>query len=126
MGLFNKKEDEFNTQLEDRLVVIDIEQRTSDIVHLDEITDEHVMATGRYVIPREDCTVTTSPEGRVWIVKAETKIITELARIARLEQSTVLKQLTNYRPPETVNPNADMFKWGLFALLFVAIIAAAF
>lgn len=127
MGLFSKKkDDEFNVLLDDRLVVIDLEQRTSDIVYLDEITDTHVQATGRYVVPREDCEVTTSSEGRVWIVKAQTHVITELQRLARLEQSIVLTQLTNFKPPVVENPNTDMFKWGLFVLLFVAIIAAAF
>lgn len=127
MGLFGKKEvDEFNVLLDDRLVVIDTEQRTSEIVYLDEITDTHVQATGRYVVPKEECEVTTSPEGRVWIVKANTHIITELQRIAKLEQSIVLKQLTNYKPPVVDNPNMDMKFWGLAALLFVAIIVAAF
>ena len=127
MGLFSKKqEDEFNVLLDDRLVVIDTDQRTSEIVYLDEIIDTHVQATGRYVVPKEECEVTTSPEGRVWIVKANTHIITELQRLAKLEQSIVLRQLTNYKPPVVENPNTDMFKWALFVLLFVAIIVAAF
>lgn len=126
MGLFKSRENEFDTRLDDRLVVIDIEQLTSDIVYLDEITDESLKSVGRYVVPKQDCTVTTSSEGRVWIVKAETKIITDLQRIARLEQSTVLKQLTNYTEPEKENPNTDLRFWGVAALLFVSIIAAIF
>ena len=127
MGLFRKKkEDEFNILLDDRLVVIDVQQRTSEIVYLDEITDTHVQATGRIVVPKEECEVKTSPEGRVWIVKADTHVITELERIARLEQSIVLKQLTNYKQPVVDNPNMDMKFWALALLLFVAIIVAAF
>lgn len=121
-----KKVDEFDMTLDDRLVVIDMDQRTSDIVYLDEITDTHVQATGRYVVPKSDCEVTTSAEGRVWIVKAETHVINELERIARLEQSIVLRQLTNYKEPLKDNPNTDMRFWALALLLFVAIIVAAF
>ena len=121
-----KKEDEFNMLLDDRLVVIDIDQRTSDIVHLDEITDTHVQATGRYVVPKADCEVTTSDEGRVWIVKANTHVINDLERLARLEQNIVIRQLTNYKEPIKDNPNTDMRFWALALLLFVAIIVAAF
>lgn len=128
MRLFGKSKPNETDFIEsdDRLVMIDVEKHTSDIVFVDQVTDTHIISTGKYSVPKADCEVTTSPNGRVYIVKAQTHVISELERIARLERSVVLQQLTNYKPPKEENPNMDMKFWALAALLFVAIIVAAF
>ena len=126
MGFFNKKENDIFELSSDRVVVIDVEKRTSDVVYIDDVDDQSVTATGRYKVPRADCDVFTSSEGLMYILKAETQYITETIRLAALERSVVLKQLTQYKPEPKENPNLDMFKWAIVFLLFVAIIVAAF
>lgn len=127
MGLFNKKnEDEFFPVSTDRLVVIDTEKRTTDVVYIDSVDEMAVTSTGRYKVPRADCDVFTSPEGLVYILKAETQFVSETIRLAALERSVVLHQLTQYKPEPKENPNLDMTKWLLGFLLFIAIIVAAF
>lgn len=112
--------------LDDRLIVCDTSKKTVDIMNVDEVNDVSVMVQGHYVIPKEDCHVHTSPKGRVYIYQAPTEFILETERLARLEQSIVLSHITNYREPKVDNPNLDMKFWAIAALLFVAIIAAAF
>lgn len=128
MRLFGKngKDDVDFFESDDRLILFDEEKRTSDIVRITDITDTAVMCAGRYSVPKADCEVTTSPEGRVYFYRAPSKVIEEVERLAKLEQSIVLQQLTNYKEPVKENPNLDMKFWGLAALLFVAIIVAAF
>lgn len=127
MGLFNKKsETDVFEMSTDRLIVMDVEKRTSDVVYIDDADDMSITSTGRYKVPRGDCDVFTSPEGLVYILKADAQYVQETKRLAALERSVVLAQLTQYKPEPKENPNLDMFKWGLFFLLFVAIIVAAF
>lgn len=127
MGLFNKKsETDVFEMSTDRLIVMDVEKRTSDVVYIDDVDDMSITSTGRYKVPRGDCDVFTSPEGLVYILKADAQYVQETKRLAALERSVVLAQLTQYKPEPKENPNLDMFKWGLFFLLFVAIIVAAF
>lgn len=125
MGFLKKNDDDF-PYLTDRLVVIDIDKRTSDVVYVDHVDDVAVTAAGRYKVPREDCELFNSPDGLIYIMKADTQYISETRRLAALEKSVVLRHLTMYNPEPEPNPNLDFFKWGLFGLLFVAIIALAF
>lgn len=127
MGLFNKKQnDEMNFETDDRLIIYDLEKRTTDIYFVTTVDDEKVIAAGRAVVPKSDCIVTVSEIGRVYTYNAPTEMIVEVEKLAKLEQSIVLQQLTNYTEPIKDNPNLDFTKWALFGLLFVAIIVAAF
>lgn len=110
----------------DRLIVYNQDQRTVDIVPVTGVTDTQVESIGRYVIPKQDVSVYVSEFGRVYTFEAPQKIVEETERLALLEQSIVLKQITNYKPEEQTNPNSDLYKWALIFLLFVAIIATAF
>lgn len=111
---------------DDRLIVFDEDKRTSDIVYVTDVTDVAVVSAGKYSVPREDCEVTTSPEGRVYFYRAPSQYVQEVQRLAKLEQSIVLTQITNYKPPVKENPNLDVKFWVVSVLLFVAIIMAAF
>lgn len=128
MRLFQKNDskDVDFFESDDRLIVFDDDKRTSDIVYITDVTDSAVISAGKYSVPKADCEVTTSPEGRVYFYRAPSKIIQEVERLAKLEQSIVLHQITNYKPPIKENPNLDMKYWALAVLLFVAIIVAAF
>lgn len=126
--MFNKKkkEEENFLDLDDRLVIYANDAQTCEIYYVTEVSDESIICAGRAVVPKADCSVATSSEGRVWLYDAPKEHVHEVERLARLEQSIVLRQITNYKPDPPANPNLDMRFWGLAALLFVAIIAAAF
>jgi hypothetical protein len=123
MGLLNRKkeDEEYTFETSDILIVFDDEKRTSDIKRITEIDGESVIAAGHYKIPLEDCEVTTGQEGRNFFYRAPSQSIKETQRLAALEQSMVLTQITAYKPP--VPPNTmDWTKGLLFGLVFIAFI----
>jgi hypothetical protein len=116
-----KKDDEFYPETSDILIVFDDENKTSDIRRIDEIREGTIYVTGKYAIPLEDCEITTGQEGRNFFYRAPSQSILETIRLAHLEQSIVLNQITAYRQP--VPPAAmDWTKGMLFGLVFVAFI----
>jgi hypothetical protein len=122
MALLKRKEkDEFFPETNDILIVFDDEQKTSDIQRIDEIRDNSVYVIGKYNIPIHDCEITTGPEGRHFFYRAPSRSVQETKRLAELEKSIVLRQITSYRPP---NPPSqlDMTKILLFGLVFFAFI----
>lgn len=125
---FGKKEKNIEEYFETdhRLVVFNEDKRTCDIVQVTNITDVSIISAGRYSVPKADCEVTTSEEGLVFFYRAPSRVIQEVERLARLEQSIVLTQITQYKTEPKENPNLDMKFWAIAFLLFVAIIAAAF
>lgn len=118
--------DENFLDTDDRLVLYETDGHTCEIYYVTEVNDESVIAAGRAVVPKYECDVAVSQEGRVWLYQAPKAHIKEVERLARLEQSMVLQHITNYKPEPKENPNLDMKFWALALLLFVAIIAAAF
>ncbi|MGF0472471.1 hypothetical protein ACQQ6W_23350 [Lysinibacillus fusiformis] len=121
-----KKEEENFLDLDDRLIIYENDGHNCEIYYVTEVNDESVIAAGRAVVPKGDCSVSTSSEGRIWLYNAPKAHVHEVERLARLEQSMVLQQITNYKPEPKENPNLDLKHWALVGLLFVAIIAAAF
>ncbi|MDP4086025.1 MAG: hypothetical protein Q8934_15585 [Bacillota bacterium] len=116
-----KQDDEFNFDTNDLLVIFDDENKTSDIQRIGEIREGTIYVTGKYAIPYEDCEITTGTDGRNFFYRAPARSILETKRLAALEQSMVLNQITAYRPP--VPPSSmDWTKGILFALIFVAFI----
>lgn len=124
MGLFNKKkseEDDFNFETNDLLIVFDDEKKTSDIKRVTSVMDGSVTVAGYYKVPLLDCEITTGEGGRNFFYRAPNQSIVETERLAQLEESMVLSQITAYKPP--VLPNAiDWTKGLLFAGLFLCII----
>src|SRR5690625_2356946 len=120
---FLKKDDDdkefFDT--EDMLIVFDNENKTSDIVYITEITDDAVIAAGRYKVPREDCEITNGVNGRNFFYRAPARSVIETERLAQLEKSMVLQQVTAYNPPEPPT-TMDWTKGLLFGLVFIAFI----
>jgi hypothetical protein len=122
MGLFKKsKEEDFTFETSDLLIIFDDEKRTSDVMRVTGITEESVMVEGYYKVPFQDCEITNGKEGRNFFYRAPSQSIRETERLARLEQSMVLSQITSYKPP--VPPSAmDWTKALLFGLVFIAFI----
>ncbi|MGD6940951.1 hypothetical protein ACQCT6_02785 [Cytobacillus gottheilii] len=124
VSLFRRKkeeDDEYIFETSDLLIVFDDEKKISDINRVTAVNEDAVIVAGLYKVPLEDCEITTGKEGRNFFYRAPSKSITETQRLAQLEISTVLEQVTAYRPPVPTN-NLDGTKIFLFALIFVAFI----
>lgn len=121
-----RKEEENFLDLDDRLIIYENDGHNCEIHYVTEVNDISVICAGRAVVPKQDCDVATSSEGRVWLFNAPKAHVHEVERLAQLEKSMVLNHITNYKPEPKENPNLDLKFWALAALLFVAIIAAAF
>jgi hypothetical protein len=121
MPFKKKKDDEFFFDTNDIVVIFDDENKTSDIQRVSEIREGTIYVTGKYAIPYDDCQITTGTEGRNFFYRAPAQSVIETQRLAALEQSMVLNQITNYKPP--VPPAAmDWTKGMLFGLVFLAFI----
>lgn len=124
MGLFKKKtaeEEEFEFLTNDLLIVFNQDKKTSDVAHVSEVTDEAVLVDGKYKVPIEDCEITTGKDGRNFFYRAPAQSITETERLARLEMSTVIKQMTSYQEPNVPN-GLDAMKIMLVGVIVVALI----
>lgn len=126
MGLFNRdKEELYQYDTSDLLIVFDDEKKTSDIKNVTVVQDNSVIAAGHYKVPLEDCEITTGAEGRNFFYRAPSRSITETERLAQLEMNMVLTQITAYQPPTP--PSAmDWTKGLLFGLIFLAFIVIGF
>lgn len=124
MGIFNKKkksENEFYADTEDLLVVFDNDNKTSSIERVSEIRDGAIYVTGKHAVPIEDVEISNGMEGRIFFYRAPTQSIAETERLANLERSLVLNQITSYKPP--VDPNGmDIQKIFLMGLILVAFV----
>ena len=123
MVLFQKKEvDEFSMETNDLLIVFDNDKKTSDIKSVTDVTDEAVICAGYYKVPLQDCDITVGADGRNFFYRAPSRSVTETQRLAQLELSTVLTQITSYQEP--IPPSSiDWTKGLLFGLIFFAFIA---
>lgn len=123
MGFFNRKndDDEFTFETTDLLIVFDDEKKTSDINRVTAVTDDSVIVAGLYKVPLGDCDITTGKDGRNFFYRAPSRSISETERLAKLEMSMVLSQITAYKPP--IPPSSmDWTKGLLFGLVFIAFI----
>ncbi|WP_458414527.1 hypothetical protein ACNQFZ_06580 [Schinkia sp. CFF1] len=120
--MFNrKKKDDIFPETTDILIVFDDEKKTSDIQRVSEFTTESVIVTGKYNVPIEDCEITNSIEGRNFFYRAPSRMIQETKRLAQLEKSIVLNQITNYRPVEDPQ-KGDLTKLFLIITIMLAFI----
>lgn len=119
--LKRKKKDEFFPETNDILIVFDDEKKTSDIQRINEINAESLIVTGKYNVPLGDCVITNSNEGRNFFYNAPSEMIQETKRLAQLEKSIVLTQITNYRPVEDPQ-KGDLTKLFLIITIMLAFI----
>lgn len=124
MGLFGrgmKEEDLFAT--DEQLIVFDNESGMCEIYDNVIVTSQDVEKTGVFKAPIGDCKVFTGRFGRVYVANAkEHAYIENGKRLAQLELSVVLKQLTHFKPEKKINPNTDMKFWLVGIALLIAII----
>lgn len=124
LGFFKKDDEEYEVETNDLLIVFDNDKKTSDIRTVTDIDEESVIVAGYYKVPIQDCEITVGANGRNFFYRAPSRSVEETQRLAQLELSTVLTQITAYRPPEL--PTAfDWTKALLFVLVFIAFIIIA-
>lgn len=127
--LFRKKkekEDEaFFAETDDLVVIFDDENRTSVIERISEIRDGNIFVTGKHAIPVEDTEISNGVEGRIFFYRAPAESIAETRRLAALEQSIVLTQITSYKTPQPAT-NMDWTKAMLFGLVALAFVVIGF
>lgn len=121
-----KKEDEdYFAETDDVLVIFDDENKTSVIERVSEIREGAIYVTGKHAVPVEDVEVTNGVEGRIFFYRAPAQSIAETKRLAALEQSMVLSQITAYKPPQPPN-SMDWTKAMLFGLVALGFITIGF
>lgn len=125
LSFFKRKQEDYELETNDYLIVFDNDKKISDIKRIDAITEEAIICTGYYKVPIEDCEITTGAEGRNFFYRAPTQSVMETQRLARLEQNLVLSQITAYEPPQLPG-SFDWTKGLLFGLVFVAFIVIGF
>lgn len=119
--LNRKKKDDIFPETNDILIVFDDEKKTSEICRINEFTEESAIVTGKYNVPVGDCEITNSLEGRNFFYRAPSQMIEETKRLAQLEKSIVLRQITNYKPYEDPQ-KGDLTKLFLIIAIIVAFI----
>lgn len=107
----------------DILIVFDDEKKTSDIKRINKIDSETIWVDGIYKIPLLDCEVTNSEEGRNFFYRAPSESIRNVRRIAELEKTTVLQQITSFKPAQPPKPNLMVL--GLFIMMGIELIVIA-
>ncbi|MED2258282.1 hypothetical protein ABEO98_21630 [Brevibacillus parabrevis] len=118
------KTEEKPTQLQDRVIIFDEDQKTCEILKV-EAMNEEVVRTADRTIPRADLSLTLSKQGRVFVLNGSTKYIEHTEHLARVEKNTIIRQIAQYNKPMT-DLKTDWTKLALLgALVLVSIIAAA-
>lgn len=121
----NEEDEEFFAPTDDLIVIFDDDNKTSVIERISYIQDGNIYVTGKHAVPVGDAVLTNGVEGRIFFYKAPEQSIQETRRLAQLERSLVLNQITAYKPPEQPN-SMDWTKLMLFGLVFVAFIVIGF
>ncbi|MFP3674963.1 hypothetical protein SB724_19190 [Bacillus sp. SIMBA_031] len=122
-SLFRAKEDKnaLYPETDDLLIVFDEDSKTSEIHRISDFREDRIIVTGVHSIPLQDCEVTNSVEGRHFFYRAPQKSIAETKRLAQMEKSMVLSQITHYKPREE-QKNMDLNKIFLMIIVFVLIL----
>lgn len=129
--MFNRNKDKYPPLSSDTLIVWESEGTDADqeefalshvgIFDVDDVRNGTVYVTGRHAVPVADCHTANSPEGLIYLYRAPSAIVRETERLAKLEQSIVLQQITDYAV-EPEHKSMDWTKVGLFVLLGLAMI----
>lgn len=119
------EDEEFFAETDDLIVIFDDDNKTSVIERISYIKDGNIFVTGKHAVPMEDAVLTNGVEGRIFFYKAPEQSVSETRRLAQLEQSMVLNQITAYKPPAPPN-SMDWTKALLFGLVFVAFVVMGF
>jgi hypothetical protein len=127
MSMFANKQEE-EAGIRDVMVIFSTDG-TADIAPIVEITEERVLAVGEveYSVPTGDLKVYIGRRGRIFSYKATEENITDVKRLASLERSIVLRQITMFekesRPTENKLPIGKIIAIGAAVLLLIILLA---
>lgn len=111
----------------DRVVIVE-EDGTADIATVYDIDDRAVYAESAaqdYAIPIEDLKSYVGPSGRIFILAADPDYVSDTKRLATLEQSIVLRQITHYQKPADPESSGWSLKQVLLAVMVGIILLVA-
>lgn len=109
-------------QKRDTLVIMS-DDGTADIVTVKDISEDRING-GNYAIPTGDVKSYTGPRGRIFVYPSTFENIQDARRLAGLEKSIVLRQLTQYSPPEIPDERRDITKllpWIVIVILVIIV-----
>lgn len=114
----------------DRDRVVIIEEGTADIATVFDIDDRAVYAesqTQDYAIPIGDLKPFVGSTGRIFVLNADAEYISDTKRLAELEKSIVLRQVTHFQKPvEPDGPGLNIRMILMYAMIGVLLLAVIF
>lgn len=107
----------------DRVVIFDHEQKTCEIIPVEERNEERIVA-GDKSIPLADLDLTLSKQGRVYVLNAPTQYIQSAENLARVEKNTIIRQIAQYHKREDESPRTNWLQIALIGLMGIITIVA--
>lgn len=111
----------------DKLIIIN-DNGTADIASVYDQDHERVMAssaTGEYSVPLADLKAYAGSRGIIYTYPATHENIEDCQRLAELEKSIVLRQITQYEKPDPMDSKLDFKQVFLYILIFILVIVVA-
>lgn len=108
-----------------QMMVILRDDGTADLASVVDVSSERVLAEGsdgEYAVPVGDLRSYTTQSGRVWVYPSTLENVTDCQRIAALERSTVLQQITRFRDDSAPAGRLPLGKLALIAAGVVLLI----
>lgn len=109
-------------------VVLIGEDGTAEIMPVLEVSPDRILAgsNGDVAIPVGDLKRYNGRRGAVYLIGADVDTVKDFRRIAELERSTVLRQITHYTPPPIDTAKPGMGKILLFGAIGIICILMFF
>jgi hypothetical protein len=113
----------------DKLVILE-EDGTADIATIYNTDDQSVYADSPsqdYAVPVGDLQAFVGPSGRIFVLRSDAEYVRDTQRLAALEKSIVLRQVTQFqKPPEPEGSGINIRSIMLYALIGVLLLAVIF
>lgn len=113
----------------DKIIVIDA-NGTADIATVFDRDSESLFAesaTEDYAVPIADVTAFVGTQGRIYMLRADSDYIADTKRLASLEKSIVLRQVTHFqRPQDDAASGINIKAILLYALVGILLLAVIF
>lgn len=113
----------------DRVVIIEEETGTADIAVVIDEDDAAIYAESSvqdYAIPRGDLKPFVGPSGRVFLLAADTEYVRDTERLAALEKSIVLRQITHFEKPIEDRQSIKLKEILLYVMIGILLLAVIF
>lgn len=110
------------------IVVIISDDGTADIASVYDTDDTAIYASSSlqdYAIPKSDAKSHVGARGRIYVVAADSDYISDTQRLAKLEQSIVLRQVTNFAGIDQ-RKKIDIKQIMLYMLIGILLLAVVF